>query len=294
MTVPRSIYLFLAVGLVSLSQSANIIRISDAGPVAITAWRLLLATLLLAPIAGRGLAALTRLSKTDLAVLVLGALALTAHFFTWIRAVQTTTVANATLFLSINPVITAVAAYLLFGERASRRLAGAIALGIAGVAVLGGNDLDLEPGNLAGDGLALISSVLFTAYFMAAKRVRRVLDARVYVTAVYGIAALFAFAVLAFTDDPIFAYGPRNWICFGLMAVFPTMIGHSSLNTALKYVDAGRISAFTLVEPLLAGIVAAVAWGERITPLVAVGYVLICGSVLMVALEGGRDKMTAG
>ena len=101
MKPPPSIYVFLAVGLVSLSQSANIIRIGDAGPVAITAWRLILATVLLAPIAGRKLATVLNLSLVDAIVLLCGGLALTLHFFAWIWAVQTTTVANATLFLSI-------------------------------------------------------------------------------------------------------------------------------------------------------------------------------------------------
>ncbi len=285
MRVPRKIYLFLIVGLLSLSQSANIIRIGDASPVAISAWRLILATLLLIPLAGKSLGTLRKLSKIDLLVLVGGGLALTLHFFAWIWAVQTTTVANATLFLSINPVITATAAYLLFGERASRRLVLAIVLGVFGVGVLGGNDLTLSPDHLVGDGLALISSLLFTVYFMAAKRLRRILDAQVYVTAVYGIAAMFAFATLLFIDEPVFAYDSRNWLCFALMAVVPTMVGHSSLNTALRYMDAGRISAFTLIEPLLAGIVAALVWDEKVTPLVVGGYVLICGSVLIVALE---------
>ncbi|MEE8410659.1 MAG: hypothetical protein V3T05_13745 [Myxococcota bacterium] len=40
------IYIFLAIGLVAASQSGNIIRIGDAHPVAIAAWRLLLASLL--------------------------------------------------------------------------------------------------------------------------------------------------------------------------------------------------------------------------------------------------------
>lgn len=285
MKTPRAVYIFLAIGLVSLSQSANIIRIGDAGPVAISAWRLVLATVLLAPLAGRKLATLLRLSRIDALVLVAGGIALTLHFFAWIWAVQETTVANATLFLSVNPVITATAAYLLFGEVASRRLVLGIALGIVGVGVLGANDLKLSPDNLLGDGLALISSLLFTAYFMAAKRLRKVLDAHVYVTAVYGVAAAFAFAVFALTDAPMIDYDGKTWLCFALMAVVPTMIGHSSLNTALRYIDAGRISAFTLVEPVLAGLVAAFAWGEEVTPLVVLGYVLICGSVLAVAIE---------
>ncbi len=288
MVTPRRVYVFLAVGLLCLSQSANIIRIGDASPVAISFWRLFIATLLFVPLAGRGLAALARLTRMDLAILVLCGFALTAHFFSWIWAVQATTVANATLFLSINPVITATAAYLLFGERAGRRLVLAVALGIVGVGILGFSDLEFSPDHLLGDGLALLASLLFTVYFMAAKRLRKTLDAQVYVTAVYGMAAVFSFVALLALDLPLVDYSLRTWVCFGLMALVPTMIGHTSLNTALRYMNAGRIATLTLVEPLLAGFVASLAWGEAITTASLVGYALICGSVLMVAMEGGK------
>ena len=117
---------------------------------------------------------------------------------------------------------------------------------------------------------------------------RKILDARVYVTAVYGVAAVFSLVALCALDLPFLDYSLRTWVCFCLMALVPTMIGHTSLNTALRYMKAGRISALTLVEPLLAGFVASLAWGETITPASIAGYALICGSVLMVAMEGGK------
>ena len=288
MVTPRRVYIFLAVGLLCLSQSANIIRLGDASPVAIAFWRLFIATFLFVPLTGKGLIALARLTRLDLAVLVLGGFALTTHFFSWIWAVQTTTVANATLFLAINPVITATAAFLFFGERAGRKLVLAIALGLVGMCILGYNDLEFSQDHLLGDCLALLSSFLFTVYFMAAKRLRKILDARVYVTSVYGVAAVFSFVVLLVSDLPLVSYSLRTWVCFCLMALVPTMIGHTSLNTALRYMKAGRISALTLVEPLLAGFVASLAWGETITLVSIAGYALICGSVLMVATEGRK------
>ena len=43
--------------------------------------------------------------------------ALATHFFAWIAAVQLSTVANAAVFFSVNPVIIALAGYFIFGER---------------------------------------------------------------------------------------------------------------------------------------------------------------------------------
>jgi len=239
----------------------------------------------LAPLAGRGLKRIPSLPRSSLLLLAGAGAALALHFFTWIAAVQSTTVANASLVLAINPVITAAAAYLFFGERASGRLKIAICVGVLGVAAIGWNDLALSPSMVGGDLLSLVSSFLFTAYLLIGKRVRRELDTTAYVTAVYGAAAVFGFLTMLVLGLPLVDYTPRTWLCFGLMALVPTVIGHTSLNAALRTVSAGRITALTLAEPLLAGTVAYFAWGETVSMGALAGYVLIGASVIAVATE---------
>ena len=286
----KRIWIFLGVGILALSQSANIIRIGDAHPVAIATWRLAIAALVLAPLAGRDLARIPALPRSSLLLLVGAGAALALHFFTWIAAVQTTTVANATLVLAINPVITAAAAYLFFGERASGRLKIAIGVGVLGVVAIGWNDLSLSPEKVGGDLLSLVSSFLFTAYLLIGKKVRRALDTTVYVTAVYGIAAVFGLLTMLVLGVPLADYAPRTWLCFGLMAFVPTVIGHTSLNAALRTIPAGRITALTLAEPLLAGSVAYFAWGETVSVGALAGFVLIGASVIAVATERREEE----
>jgi drug/metabolite transporter (DMT)-like permease len=294
MDVPRRVYLFLVVGLIAASQSGNLIRLGDAHPIAIAAWRLLFASAMLAPIAGKKLRFLRDLTKKDTILLALAGLALAIHFFAWIAAVQMTTVANAAMFFAINPVITALAAHVIFGERVSPKLFVSIALGVAGVAVIGGGDLRLNPGQISGDGAAVLCSLLFTVYFLLGKRLRTKLPTSAYVTAVYGIAAAFSFIALVFFDLPVADYTPKTWLCFLLMALIPTMIGHTSFNNALKYIEAGRISAATLSEPLFAGLVAYFAWDEAITASGAAGYALICASVLTLVLDRSDNGAASG
>ena len=227
-------------------------------------------------------------------LLLLTGVALAAHFVAWIAAVQLTTVANAAVCFAINPVLTATAAHLVFGEKVDRRLVISIALGLLGVIALGGSDLSLAPEHLAGDGMALLCSVLFTAYFLLGKRLRRVLSTSVQVTAVYAVAAVFCFAALLVLDLPVVGYGQRDWLCFGLMALVPTMIGHTSFASALKYIPAGRISVLTLSEPLTAGLVTYLAWGEEIGWGAAVGYILISSSVLVLFVRMRRAYADSG
>jgi len=285
MKLPRSAVAFLVVGLIAASLSGNIIRIGDAHPVAIAAWRLLLATAMLLPLSAGRLPSLRDLDRRGRVGLALAGVALSFHFITWIAAVQYTTVANATIMYSVNPVLTALGGRLFFGEHGSPRLALSIVLGLAGVAVMGLADIRLAPENLAGDALGLACSVLFTAYMLLGKRIRRTLDNGVYVTVLYGIAALVAFLTLAALDVPATGYSPRNWLCFLLMALVPTLLGHTSFNYALRWLEAGRLAVLTLVEPALAGLVAWAAWGEEPGPATFLGYALVCLSVLVLITE---------
>jgi drug/metabolite transporter (DMT)-like permease len=270
---------------VAASQSGNLIRIGHAHAAAMAAWRLGLASLVLAPIAGRELASLARLSWRERGLVLLAGASLAAHLTAWIAAVQLTTVANAAIFFSVNPVLTATAAHFVFRERATARLLGSIALGLAGVAIIGWEDLRLSSGHLAGDAVAILCSVFFTGYFLAGKRLRRTLPTAAYVTAVYGVAAALAFAALPVLGVPASGYDAQTWASFALLALVPTMIGHTSLNHALRHIDAGRISTATLSEPALAGAVAYFAWGERPSAAVLVGYAVVVASVVVLTAD---------
>jgi drug/metabolite transporter (DMT)-like permease len=281
---------FLAVGLVAASQSGNIIRMGEAPAVAIAAWRLVLATLILAPFAWRQRAQLAGLTRRDLLLLGVAGMALAGHFITFIAGVQHTTVANAMLIFAVNPVFTATVGVLFLGERVDRRLLASIALGLGGVGVIGGADLSLSPEHLLGDGLVLLCSVLFTLYFVLGKHLRGKLSSTLYVTSLYGMAALPCALAVLLGGHPVLDYDGRTWLCFLLMAAVPTLIGHSAMNHALRWVDASRVAAATLVEPLLGGLVALWIWSEPLGPTTFLGYGLIGASVLALIWGGSGTK----
>ncbi len=274
------------------SQSGNIVRIGDASGVAIAAWRLVLATAVLAPFAWRQRHELRTLSRRDAALVVVVGLILAAHFVAFISGVQRTTVANAMLFFAINPLFTALAGWWFFRERVGPRLLVSIGLGLAGVAVMGGADLALSGDHLTGDALALLSALLFSVYFTLGKHLRRGLSNTVYVTAIYGVAAVPCLLALPLLGLPLLAYSPRNWACFAMMAAIPTLLGHSGMNHALRRIDASRVSTATLVEPLLGGLVAFWIWSEEMSLATAGGYALIAASVLV--LLSDRKRASAG
>ncbi|MBN1945577.1 MAG: DMT family transporter [Bradymonadales bacterium] len=302
MKIPPAIYLFLVIGILAASQSGNIIRLGEAPAVAMAFWRLLLATAVLAPWSfgevsrRKGLDRrdrwLTVIDRRDRWLTVLAGVALSVHLISWIAAVQLTTVANAAILFSINPVLTAAGAYLCFGERVGQRLVIAIGIGLVGIVVMSSADVSLSPRHLLGNGLALLCSVFFTIYLLAGKRVRQKVPTNLYVCTIYGIAAAVALAGVLVMGEPLVDYSGRTWLSFILLALVPTLIGHTSFNMAIRYIKAGWLSAATVSEPLFAGLVAFYAWDEPITGPMVVGYLLVATSVIILALE--RPAVVSG
>jgi drug/metabolite transporter (DMT)-like permease len=83
-----------------------------------------------------------------------------------------TTVANAIALSFTAPLFTAVLAWIVLGERVSRMHQAALAIGILGVAAIawsGEPPTSLSPNIPLGNGLALLSGMLFGWYFVAAR-----------------------------------------------------------------------------------------------------------------------------
>ena len=114
----------------------------------------------------------------------------------------------------------------------------------------------------------------------------------------YAIAAAISFLLLAVLRLPIVSFTGRTWICFVLMALVPTIIGHTSFNVALGSVKASWIATLTLAEPLIAGVGAYFLWNEALTPAAGIGFVFIVFSTLAVvfttpvASEAGGQEIT--
>ncbi len=290
LAAPKRTYLILAFGLIAASQSGNLVRLGRAPAVVIAAWRLALAALIVVPLARSELRSLRRLSLRQWLLLGLAGAALASHLVAWIAAVQQTTVANAAIFFSVNPVITAVAAHFVFRERMRSGLWLAVGLGLCGIVLIGWNDFDLSRSHWVGDAMALLCAAFFSGYFLLGKALRAVLGTWIYVCVIYGIAAALCFSVVGAFRLPLVDYDPRTWMCFVALALVPTIMGHTSYNHALRHLGAGWIACATLTEAPLAGLVAALAWHELPTGSVLVGYGMI--SLAVVALVMARQPLS--
>src|SRR6185436_14404620 len=118
--------------------------------------------------------------------------------------------------------------------------------------------------SLAGDSLAGLNLVAFTAYFLASKRLRARVAAWPYVIGMTTVAGVVMLAVALATGADLGSPRGRDWLVFATIAVFPGTLGHVLTNWSHAHVSAFMISTLFLGVPVVAALSAAVILGEPI------------------------------
>ncbi|MFY9122778.1 MAG: DMT family transporter, partial [Limnochordia bacterium] len=81
-----------------------------------------------------------------------------------------------------------------------------------------------------------------------------------------------------------------TWLMFVALALVPTVLGHNSLNWALKYLPATMVSVTILGEPLGASIMAVFILKEVPAPLEALGSVITLFGIYLVWQGNARRE----
>jgi drug/metabolite transporter (DMT)-like permease len=118
-----------------------------------------------------------------------------------------------------------------------------------------------------------------------------------YVALVYGVAALTLLAFVAAGRLPLAGFSPAAYGWLLALGLGSQLIGHSTLNWALRHLSATFVSVLTLVEPVGSGLLAYLVLGEEVMALTLAGGALVLAGVYvasraeMRALRGlGRER----
>jgi drug/metabolite transporter (DMT)-like permease len=108
---------------------------------------------------------------------------------------------------------------------------------------------------LLGDMYALIAAVLFALYFLISQHLRQKSDWLNYVVRVYGATGMTCLAVALFSGSD-FRVEPVVWVAGVALALGPQVIGHGSMNYAVKFVAPTFLATLIITEPVFATILA--------------------------------------
>jgi len=284
--VPPKIAISFAV--VALSFPAIFIRFADTDALAISFLRFFFAALILWPLFGWKVPGAWRsLDVIDRWRVISAGTFLGIHMFSWVAAVNATTIASAAFLIILQPLIVAVLGHFLLKERINSWVVWAVGLTIIGTALINSGDLQFGPSYLRGDFLAIIGAAFAAFYLLAGRSVRQKIDIMPYITLIYTIAAFVLLPICLIMRTPLFGLTNEAYFWILMLALVPTLIGHSTFNWALRYLKAFTVNISLVVEPIGATLMAWFFFKEQPSAMLYPGAALLISS-LFLAFRGDK------
>ena len=224
-----------------------------------------------------------------------GLVSVAAFYAVYMVAVARTGVGTAAMLLYTAPAYVVVMAALLWGEPLTPTKWLSLALALVGCALVVASPAPGRPAPLVLEPLGVLAGLasgltyaLFTVFgrFSLARH-------SAWTTLFYalGWGSLFL-ATFSLSCSTYPALPLRAWAWVLAIAVGPTLLAYYLYLQALLRVEAGRASIVCTVEPLVACVLAYLILGETMTPLQAMGALLLLSGVALIQRE--RTEATPG
>lgn len=266
--------------------------LEGAEPVVVSALRLSIAAVPVFVLSWHRSKALNIPPKHELLMACAG-LALALHFGTWIASLRYTSIAVSTLLVCTVPVWTALYDATVEKKSVSLKFWGALAAGGAGVALIvlnGGVGRPPVAGHeVTGNILAVAGSIAFAFYLITIRSISRLYPTIVLIGRTYPWAAMsLIIAAWALHQSPPAASNIASWAGILGMSLFSQLLGHTGMNASLRWFSPGTVAFTTLLEPVLAAILAVLVFSEQLSPPMVIGafvVLLAIASVLKLQSE---------
>ncbi|MFK8025241.1 MAG: DMT family transporter [Ilumatobacter sp.] len=251
----------------------------DMGGIAIGAYRFTMFSVLVAVyLAVRK----TPLTWRAIRVSIWGGIALGADIALFFSAVKETSIVNATIIGSLQPILVGAVAAKFFGEsiRAKDALWSLVAL--AGVFVIVTASADDEVTSRLGDLLALGALLSWSAYFIASKQSKGKITPTEFTAGTAIWTAMICIPLgFAFGQD----MSLPSWTNLALlivMIIVAGVVGHVLMNWSLVRIPLWVGSTFTLLIPVFSAILAYLFLDEEVLPIQAVAMAVVIAALAMI------------
>jgi len=269
-------YLILFFAVASVSWASILIKLSDAHSLIIAFYRMGLASLILSPLFIKGgFKDFKVLTKKDFLLCLLSGIFLGLHFATWISSLAYTSVSSSVVIVATQPVFVALFTPMILKEKVDLWVFLAILIALSGTIIIAGGDMKIGEDNLKGDLLSLIGAVMAALYLTIGRGIRKKLNLLPYIFLVYSISTVVIFISCLLAKLNFSPLSWKNFSLFLLLALIPTLLGHTLYNYILKFVKAHLVGMTILGEPLGATFLAFLIFKEIPAYTIYLGGILI-------------------
>lgn len=291
---PALPFVALIFGNVALAFGPWFVRAADVGPVAAGFWRLAIgAPVLLGIVLATDRASLGKVRRLGW-IPVFAGIAFAGDLAAWHVGILHTTLANATLFGNSATLMFPIWGFLVARAWPTRQQGVALGLAAAGAALLMGRSYQLSPQNMVGDLLSLLAGGLYTLYFILMARAREAiapLPALMLCSLAGSLPLLLLSSVLG---EQVW---PQHWGVVVGLALASQVFGQGLVIYAIAHLSPLVMGIALLLQPIIAGTVGWIVYGERLgvaelagAGLVAVALVLVRRGHPQVAPGDGKAK----
>ncbi len=279
----------IALGVLFYGSGPVLARSSDTTGVLLSFWRLwfgfgvLAIAVVVQRLGGRKVA-----TKQGIKWAMLAGASFSLNQVLFFTAVKRTSVVDVSLMSTLSPIVVAIFAIPMFGERPAPafRLWSVATMAGAAFVVLGSSTG--PDGDPLGMIMAMLSATFFALFFLISKFSRQHLTVIAFLVTVIGTAAvLVTLFVLAIGADPGSVGTDDLWRALA-MAIVPGTLGHIAMTWPLNYVPANVPPLMRLTGPVVSGTMAWIFLGEGVT------WVHLVGGLIIVAGLAGAIRSKAG
>ncbi len=228
-------------------------------------------------------------NKRDWLLIFYSSIFLAMHFGSWIWSLDNTSLVRSLLFVTSHPLVV-VSIMPIIGIKVKKGHIIGATIGFFGAVISLGDIGSIGQASLDGDAAAFFGAISVVGYLFIGKYLRTDREIPVFI---YALPVTFL-AGLILTISSIFLEGtsiystiPEKsafgwldamwlpWIAF--LAFGPGLMGHTGINTLLKWISPIVVSISLLFEPVIGGIV-----GWFFTNELILGKYTIIGGILMI------------
>ncbi|SHJ28073.1 Threonine/homoserine efflux transporter RhtA [Dethiosulfatibacter aminovorans DSM 17477] len=256
-------------------------------PLILTFLRMFLATVIIFPFMVMREGDNWKIKREDIKYAVAtGVVGMIGYHIFFFYALKYTDASKAAMINAINPLLTAMLAAVFLKEKLSPRKTFFILTALVGVILTLSN---WNVGNIInfnfniGDLLMFTGAAMWAIYSIIVKKVMHRFTPLKLTTYTFVTAAAFTFpfALPELINLDLQAIGWMPFLAVLYMAVFPSVLGYTIQQMAIKELGAARTALFINLVPVLSAIMAVVFLGEQLFRLNIVSGIIIIISVIM-------------
>jgi drug/metabolite transporter (DMT)-like permease len=215
-------------------------------------------------------------------LLTVGLLGLVGNQVLFLVGLSMTSVAHASVITALSPVLVLVGAFLTGIERVTPTRIAGLAIAASGVVVLQFSRNATGEATAAGDGVMLLSVLLFAAFNLLGKPLAERYGSLKLNASTYMAAGVLALPVVIYRWADNSHAGALAWIGVVYMAAASSVLGYLIYGYALQRLPASRVAVVIYLQPLLASLLAVALLGERPTAGFIPAAALVLGGVYTV------------